>query len=174
MRDDAFTVRCKALRLVLTDVDGVMTDGTVLLLPDGQEAKTFHIRDGLALVWARRAGLLTGILSGRSSEAVAHRAAELGMAIVRQGVPDKGLVFREILAEHHLAPYQVAYVGDDVNDLPVLREVGLSAAPADAVFEVRSEAFLITEARGGQGCLREFLEAVLRARGDWDRFVQEA
>jgi 3-deoxy-D-manno-octulosonate 8-phosphate phosphatase (KDO 8-P phosphatase) len=173
MRDDAFTARCKPLRLILTDVDGVMTDGTVLLLPDGQEAKSFHIRDGLALVWARRAGLMTGILSGRASEAVVRRAAELGMSVVRQGVRDKGVVFRDILAEHKLAPHEVAYVGDDVNDLPVLREVGLSAAPADAAFEVRSEAFMITEARGGQGCLREFLEAVLRARGDWDRFVRE-
>lgn len=173
MKDDAFTARCKPLRLVLTDVDGVMTDGTVLLLPDGQEAKAFHIRDGLALAWARRAGLMTGILSGRASEAVARRAAELGMSVVRQGVRDKGAVFRDILAEHKLAPHEVAYVGDDVNDLPVLREVGLSAAPADAAFEVRSEAFMITEARGGQGCLREFLEAVLRARGDWDRFVRE-
>jgi|SRR3990172_2658532 len=173
MRDDAFTARCKPLRLVLTDVDGVMTDGTVLLLPDGQEARAFHIRDGLALAWARRAGLLTGILSGRASEAVARRAAELGMAVVRQGVRDKGLVFREILAEHQLAPHEVAYVGDDVNDLPVLREVGLSAAPADAAFEVRAEVFMITEARGGRGCLREFLEAILKARGAWDRLVQE-
>lgn len=173
MRDDAFTVRCKPLRMILTDVDGVMTDGTVLLLPDGQEAKAFHIRDGLALAWARRAGLLTGILSGRASEAVARRAAELGMAVVRQGVRDKGLVFREILAELQLAPHEVAYVGDDVNDLPVLREVGLSAAPADAAFEVRAEVFMITEARGGRGCLREFLEAILKARGAWDRLVQE-
>ncbi len=173
MRDDAFTARCKPLRMVLTDVDGVMTDGTVLLLPDGGEAKAFHIRDGLALAWARRAGLLTGILSGRASEAVSRRAAELGMTVVRQGVRDKGRVFRELLAEHQLAPHEVAYVGDDVNDLPVLREVGLSAAPADAAFEVRAEVFMITEARGGCGCLREVLEAILKARGAWDRLVQE-
>jgi len=173
MRDDAFAARCKPLRLVLTDVDGVMTDGTVLLLPDGQEAKAFHIRDGLALAWARRAGLMTGILSGRASDAVARRAAELEMTVVRQGVRDKSAVFREILAEHELSAHEVAYIGDDVNDLSVLRQVGLSAAPADAAFEVRSEVFMITDARGGQGCLREVLEAVLRARGDWDRFVSE-
>lgn len=172
MRDSAFAARCKPLRLVLTDVDGVMTDGTILLLPDGQEASAFHIRDGLALVWARRSGLMTGILSGRASGGVARRAAELGMTVVRQGVRDKCAAFGEILAEHGLSPHEVAYIGDDVNDLSVLRQVGLSAAPADAAFEVRSEVFLITDARGGEGCLREFLEAVLRARGDWDRFLQ--
>src|SRR5262245_62533796 len=99
MKSEALAERCRALRLVLTDVDGVMTDGTVLLLPDGGEAKSFHIRDGLAVVLAHRTGLRTGIVSGRSSESVARRAAELGMAVVRQGVRDKAEALREILAE---------------------------------------------------------------------------
>lgn len=171
MKDEALAERCRALRLILTDVDGVMTDGTVLLLPDGGEAKAFHIRDGLALVMARRAGLRTGLVSGRASAVVERRAAELGMAVVRQGVADKAKVFREILADEGLAAHEVAYMGDDVNDLPVLREAGLSAAPADAPLEVRLEAFMVTEARGGQGCLREFVEAVLRARGEWETTV---
>ncbi|MFN8091520.1 MAG: HAD-IIIA family hydrolase [Vicinamibacteria bacterium] len=171
MKDEALAERCRALKLILTDVDGVMTDGTVLLLPDGGEAKAFHIRDGLALVMARRAGLLTGLVSGRSSAVVERRAAELGLSVVRQGVRDKAAVLREILAEHGLAAHEVAYMGDDVNDLAVLREVGLSAAPADAPLEVRLEAFMVTEARGGQGCLREFVESILRARDDWDRTV---
>jgi 3-deoxy-D-manno-octulosonate 8-phosphate phosphatase (KDO 8-P phosphatase) len=171
MKDEALAERCRALKLILTDVDGVMTDGTVLLLPDGGEAKAFHIRDGLALVLAGRAGLRTGLVSGRASAVVERRAAELGMAVVRQGVRDKAAVLREILAEQELASHEVAYMGDDVNDLAVLREVGLSAAPADAPLEVRLEAFMVTEARGGQGCLREFVEAILRARGDWDRAV---
>ena len=171
MKDEALAERCRALKLILTDVDGVMTDGTVLLLPDGGEAKSFHIRDGLALVLASRAGLRTGLVSGRESAVVERRAAELGMAVVRQGVRDKAAVLREILAEQGLAAHEVAYMGDDVNDLPVLREVGLSAAPADAPLEVRLEAFMVTEARGGRGCLREFVEAILRARDEWDRAV---
>jgi 3-deoxy-D-manno-octulosonate 8-phosphate phosphatase (KDO 8-P phosphatase) len=171
MKDRALTERCRALRLVLCDVDGVMTDGTVLLLPDGQEARSFHVRDGLALVLAHRAGLRTGVLSGRSSESMSRRAAELGMEVVRQGATDKGAALREICAEQGLEAHEVAYMGDDVNDLPVLAEVGLSAAPVDAPLEVRLQAFMVTEAGGGQGCVREFIEAILRARGDWDAAV---
>jgi YrbI family 3-deoxy-D-manno-octulosonate 8-phosphate phosphatase len=167
-RHDLLVARCRRLKLVLSDVDGVMTDGRVLLLPDGGEAKAFDIKDGLGVVLAHRAGLRTGILSGRSSPAVARRAAELGMAVVLQGVSDKATAFRELLAREHLRPEEVAYVGDDVNDLPVMVEAGLSAAPADAPLEVRARAFMVTDARGGRGCLREFLEAILRARGDWE------
>jgi 3-deoxy-D-manno-octulosonate 8-phosphate phosphatase (KDO 8-P phosphatase) len=167
--DEALAQRCRGLKLILSDVDGVMTDGTVLLLPDGREARSFHIRDGVAIVMARKAGLLTGLLSGRVSEAVTRRAAELEMAVVRQGVSDKGAALREILAEQGLTAQEVAYIGDDLNDLPVMNAVALSAAPADAPFQVRAQAFMVMEARGGGGCLREFVEAILRARGDWER-----
>ena len=168
-KDEALAERCRGLKLILTDVDGVMTDGTILLLPDGGEAKAFHIRDGLAVVLAHHAGLRTGLVSGRASDAVARRAAELGMAVVRQGVRDKGAALREILAEQGLGAQEVAYIGDDVNDLEVMHAVALSAAPADAPFEVRSQAFMVMDERGGRGCLREFVEAILRARGDWER-----
>jgi 3-deoxy-D-manno-octulosonate 8-phosphate phosphatase (KDO 8-P phosphatase) len=166
---DALADRCRRLKLVLSDVDGVMTDGTVLFLPGGGEARSFHVRDGLGVVLAQRAGLRIGILSGRASGDVEHRARELGISIVRQGVADKAAVLREILAELGLAANEAAYIGDDVNDLSILREVGLSAAPADAPFEVRAQTEMVTQAGGGRGCLREFLEAILRARGDWDR-----
>jgi len=169
MKDQALAERCRRLRLILTDVDGVMTDGTVLLLPDGQEAKAFHIRDGLAILLAHGAGLKTGLVSGRASPSVDRRAAELKMSVVRQGIRDKGAALREILEQESLAPHEVAYIGDDVNDLPILQVVGLSAAPADAPLEVRAQAFMVMEARGGAGCLREFVEAILRARGDWER-----
>ena len=171
MKDEALAERCRALKLVLTDVDGVMTDGTILLMADGTEAKAFHIRDGLAIVLAHRAGLKTGVLSGRSSKAVAIRAAELGMAIVRQGISDKGAALREILLSERLEAHEVAYIGDDVNDLPVMQAVSLTAAPADAPLDVRAQAFMVMEARGGQGCLREFVESILRARGDWERVL---
>jgi 3-deoxy-D-manno-octulosonate 8-phosphate phosphatase (KDO 8-P phosphatase) len=174
VKDQALAERCRALRLVLCDVDGVMTDGSVLLLPDGGEAKAFHVRDGFAVVLAHAAGLRTGLISGRSSEVVARRAIELGMAVVRQGVHDKREALGEVLAEQGLDARQVAYVGDDLNDLPVMGEVGLSAAPADAPLEVRAQAFMVLEAAGGRGCLREFVEAVLRARGDWERAVAAA
>lgn len=169
MKDKLLSVRCRALKLLLSDVDGVMTNGSLLLLPDGGEAKAFHVRDGLAVVLAHAAGLRTGLLSGRASDVVARRAAELGMAVVRQGVKDKGLALREIMAELRIEAHEVAYLGDDLNDLPVLTAVGLSAAPRDAVFEVRAEVFMALEAKGGEGCLREFVEAILKARGDWER-----
>lgn len=169
MKDAQLAERCRRLRLLLTDVDGVMTDGSLLLLPDGREAKAFHVRDGLGIVLAHAAGLRTGLLSGRRSEAVEERARELGMAVVRQDVRDKAAALRELLASEGLEAREVAFIGDDLNDLPVLREVGLSAAPADAPLEVRSEAFMVMSAPGGRGCLREFVEAILRARGDFER-----
>jgi len=166
MKDAALAERCRAIKLLLSDVDGVMTDGTLLLLPDGQEAKAFHIRDGLGIVLAHHAGLRTGLVSGRASEVVARRAQELGMAVVRQGVRDKAAALREILTQQHLEGHEVAYIGDDLNDLPLLAEVGLTAAPADAPYEVRAEVYMVLSAAGGRGCLREFIEAILRARGD--------
>ena len=171
MKDQALAARCRGLRLIVTDVDGVLTDGTVLLLPEGGEAKAFHIRDGLAVVLARRAGLPTALLSGRTSEAVSRRARELGIETVRQGVADKGAAFAELLASFGLAAHQAAYMGDDVNDLAAMTQAGLSAAPADAAFEVRAQAYMVTDARGGHGCFREFVEAILRARGEWDALV---
>src|SRR5688572_30482319 len=146
-----------------------MTNGTVLFLPGGGEARAFHVRDGLGVVLAHRAGLRTGIVSGRQSADVEQRARELGIALVRQGVADKAAALGEILDAEGLGAHEVAYIGDDVNDLSVMRAVGLSAAPADAPFEVRAQAEMVTQAAGGAGCLREFLEAILRARGDWDR-----
>jgi 3-deoxy-D-manno-octulosonate 8-phosphate phosphatase (KDO 8-P phosphatase) len=168
MKAEALARRCKALKLLLTDVDGVMTDGRILFLPDGAEARAFHVRDGLAIALARAAGLRTGLISGRRSPEVARRASELGMEVVEQGVADKGACLREVLARLGLAPAEVAYIGDDLNDLPVLEEVGLSAAPADAPFEVRDAVYMVMDRRGGEGCLREFVEAILRARGEWD------
>jgi 3-deoxy-D-manno-octulosonate 8-phosphate phosphatase (KDO 8-P phosphatase) len=168
MKGQALADRCRKLRLVLSDVDGVLTDGTILFLPDGRELKPFHIRDGLGIVLAQRAGLRVGIVSGRKSDVVSRRAAELGMTIVLQGVVDKRAALRELLQREGLQPSQVAYIGDDLNDLAAMQEVGLSAAPADAAREVREQAFMLTDARGGHGCLRDLLEAILRARGDWD------
>ena len=171
MKAEALAERCRRLRLVLSDVDGVLTDGRVWLMPGVDEGRSFHIRDGLGVVLAQRAGLRVGLLSGRASQAISQRARDLGIDVVLQGVDDKLAALRELLAHERLAPAEVAYVGDDLNDLGVLGEVGLSAAPADAAFEVRAQALMLLETPGGHGCLREFIEAILRARGQWEGLV---
>lgn len=163
-----FGVRAANLRLLLFDVDGVLTDGSVNVDANGAEMKRFHIRDGAALAYAQRAGLLTGVLSARASGATTARTRELNMAVVMQGVADKRAALNAILTDHGLAPEEVAYMGDDLVDLPVLRMVGLSAAPADAAPEVAAIAHYVSWHSGGDGAVREFIEAVLKARGQWD------
>lgn len=163
-----FGARAASVRLLLFDVDGVLTDGSVNVDASGAEMKRFHIRDGAALVWAQRAGLMTGVLSARSSAATTARVTELKMAVSAQGVADKRVALDEILRQHKLAASEVAYMGDDLVDLPVLRAVGLSAAPADAAAEVAAVAHFVSWHPGGQGAVREFIEAVLKARGQWD------
>ena len=173
MACDEATLEAKArgVRLLLFDVDGVLTDGTVLIHPDGSESKVFAIKDGIAIVIAQRHGLLTGVLSGRASAATVHRARQLGMAIVHENVATKVGTYERILAAHGLRDEEVAYMGDDLLDLAVLMRAGLSAAPADAAPEVRERVDWISRARGGQGAARELVEVVLRARREWDAAV---
>jgi 3-deoxy-D-manno-octulosonate 8-phosphate phosphatase (KDO 8-P phosphatase) len=163
--------RAARLKLLLFDVDGVLTDGRLDIDADGRESKRYHIRDGTALVWARQAGLLTGLLSARSSLSTAERARQLGISIVRQGADDKLRAYDEILSEHGLRDEEVAYMGDDLLDLPVLRRVGLSSAPADAVGDVRTRVHWVSERGGGCGAVRDFIEQVLRARQQWDAIL---
>ena len=148
-------------------MDGVLTDGLLHVGADGEAYKSFHVRDGLAVKLARVAGLEVGLLSARSSEIVARRAAELGIVEVLQGHEEKGAAFEELLARRSLVPEEFAYVGDDLHDLPVLRSVGLSVAPADAVLQVRATVDYVTEAGGGRGCVRELVERILVARDAW-------
>ena len=168
---DDLTALARGVRLLLFDVDGVLTDGRILLHADGSESKQYHIRDGTGLVLARRSGLLTGLLSARTSASTTERARQLQIPIVRQGASDKLTVYQEILAEHGLADGEVAFMGDDVQDLPVLTRVGLSCAPADAVPEVRARSRWISSRGGGAGAVRELIELVLRAQGTWDELV---
>jgi 3-deoxy-D-manno-octulosonate 8-phosphate phosphatase (KDO 8-P phosphatase) len=163
-----FRLRASGLRLLLFDVDGVLTDGSVNVDADGRDMQRFFIRDGAALVWARQAGLMTGVLSGRVSPATSLRATDLGMTVIELGVDDKRAAFAAILARHALTADEVAYMGDDLMDLPVLRTCGLSAAPADAAPEVSELAHFVAWHSGGSGAVREFVEAVLKARGQWD------
>jgi len=160
------------LKLLLLDVDGVLTDGTILLHQDGGESKAFHIRDGAAIVWAQRAGLKIGLLSGRASEATSQRAMQLGITLVVQGAADKLAAYEGILRDSALVDAQVGYMGDDLQDLPVLRRVGFSAAPADATPEVRGRVHWVSERRGGHGAVRELIEHILRTQGAWDTAVE--
>ena len=165
--------RVADIRLLLFDVDGVLTDGVVLMHADGSEAKGFHIRDGAAMVWAQRAGLTVGWLSARSSGATTHRAAQLAIRLVVQGAHSKLAAYERILRDTGLSDNAVAYMGDDLLDLPVLTRVGLAAAPADAAAEVISRVHWVGTARGGRGAVREFIEMVLRAQNRWDTVLRE-
>jgi 3-deoxy-D-manno-octulosonate 8-phosphate phosphatase (KDO 8-P phosphatase) len=155
------------IRLLLFDVDGVLTDGTIVVHADGSESKQFNIRDGAGIVWAQRAGLTIGLLSARTAEATAIRAAQLGIKIVSQGTANKLAGYEQILATEGLTDDQVSYMGDDLQDLPVLRRAGFSAAPADAAPEVRAAVQWISASGGGHGAVRECIEHVLRAQGQW-------
>ena len=164
MKDRLLKERCLRLKLILTDVDGVMTDGSIFVMPDGEEARVFNVRDGYGILLAHAAGIETGLITGRASLTVTARAKALGMSVVKQGSMDKSRALDEILAEKSLAPHEVAYIGDDYPDLPVLLRVGLSAVPQDAPLALKEAAFMILSQPGGRGALREFIESILRAR----------
>jgi 3-deoxy-D-manno-octulosonate 8-phosphate phosphatase (KDO 8-P phosphatase) len=165
--------KASRVRLLLFDVDGVLTDGVVVMHADGSESKGFHIRDGAAIVWAQRAGLKVGLLSARSSGATTHRAAQLAVRIVSQGVGNKLSAYEQIIRDAGVDDSAVAYMGDDLLDLPVLRRAGLSAAPADAAAEVRERVDWVSAATGGRGAARELIELVLRAQQRWDSVLQQ-
>jgi 3-deoxy-D-manno-octulosonate 8-phosphate phosphatase (KDO 8-P phosphatase) len=159
--------------LLLFDVDGVLTDGVVVMHGDGSESKGFHIRDGAAIVWAQRSGLPVGLLSARTSAATSHRATQLAIRLVLQGVPSKLTGYEQILRTSAIEDAAVAYMGDDLLDLPVIARVGLSAAPADAAPEVRDRVDWVSRHDGGRGAVREFIEFVLRAQGRWDAVTRD-
>ena len=169
------TLEAKAARvkLALFDVDGVLTDGTVLIHADGSESKRFDIKDGAALVWAQRVGLRVGLVSARPSPVTNQRAAELRIRLLVQSQGPKIRAYQHILRKERLGDAEVAYMGDDLLDLPVLLRAGLSAAPADAVHDVRRRVDYVTAAAGGHGAVRELVELLLRAQGRWESFVAE-
>ncbi|MDR0548037.1 MAG: HAD hydrolase family protein [Deltaproteobacteria bacterium] len=156
------------LKWVGFDVDGVMTDGGIILNDLGEESKRFHSRDGHGLKMLARAGLSIGIITGRQSQVVALRAKELGLTDPRQGSTDKLATYLEILEEKGLKPEETAFAGDDLVDLPVLRRVGLAMAPADACPEALAAAHFVSKAKGGHGAVREMVEFILKGQGLWD------
>ena len=164
--------RAKGIRLLLMDCDGVLTDGRLELLADGDEQKTFHARDGQGISLFHRAGLKTGIISGRTSSAVERRARELEMTYVRQDVHGKVKVFEEFLTEAKMSAEECAFVGDDLPDIPVMRRVGLAIAVADAVAEAKQAAHYVTEHTGGHGAVREVTDLILKAQGRWEGLME--
>lgn len=167
-----FTELCRRVELILSDVDGVLTDGGIWYDNQGVELKQFHIRDGLGIKLWQRAGFRFGVLTARSSHIVKLRACELAVDFVRQGFEEKLPVTMEILKELQLAPENACFIGDDLTDLPVMRHVGLGVAVADAASEVRSAAGFVTRLPGGRGAVREVVETILKAKGRWEDVIQ--
>jgi 3-deoxy-D-manno-octulosonate 8-phosphate phosphatase (KDO 8-P phosphatase) len=170
--------RARKIHLLLMDVDGVLTDGRVNLVPlaDGTvvEMKSFHSQDGAGLKLARAAGLRTGVISGRNSPAVTRRAQEVGMEFVHQGCPEKLPAYEEIIRAAGVGDVEVAYIGDDLPDIPVLERVGLALATGNAVAEVRRAAHHVARCSGGEAGVRELIELILKARGAWLRVITNA
>ena len=160
--------RAQAIKLAIFDVDGVLTDGRLYFLTDGSEFKTFNTLDGQGIKMLIASGVRTAIISGRSTPVVEKRANNLGIQHLYQGREDKLVVLDELLGELGLNYAQVAYLGDDLPDLPVIRRVGLGMAVANAAGFVRQHAHGVTEARGGEGAAREFCELIMRAQGNLD------
>jgi 3-deoxy-D-manno-octulosonate 8-phosphate phosphatase (KDO 8-P phosphatase) len=163
--------RAARVKLLLMDCDGVLTDGRVWLFDNGEEQKGFHTRDGLGIDLLQRAGLRSGIISGRTSNAVQKRAEGLGMSFIRQGCVQKQQAFDETLAQAGVDNLEVAYIGDDINDVPLILQSGLGVAVADAAQEARERAHYVTNAAGGSGAVREVCELILKAQGRWDELI---
>ncbi len=163
-KSDTNKEKAKKIRFLLLDVDGIMTDGKIILDGHGNEFKAFHIHDGHGIYLLKKAGIEVGIISGRSAKAVEYRARELHIKEVHQDVRDKVKVYEEIKAKYHLIDESVAFMGDDLIDLPLLHKVGLSATAADAVSEVQEVVDMVTEEKGGQGAVREVIDFILRTK----------
>jgi 3-deoxy-D-manno-octulosonate 8-phosphate phosphatase (KDO 8-P phosphatase) len=164
--------RARPLRLLILDVDGVLTDGSLYFDSKGETLKVFHVRDGHGLKMLQRAGLEVALVSGRRSDAAYHRARELDLNRFYEGVRDKIAILKELLAALNLTPSQVAAVGDDLVDLPLFRRVGLAVAVADAVPEVRAAAHWVTSLPGGKGAVREVCDLILKAQGQWEDLIR--
>ncbi len=159
--------RAQNIKWILMDVDGTLTDGTLLVLPDGEELKTYNVRDGLGILLAHLAGLKTGIITGKTSKSLEIRSEKLKITELHQGILDKKPVLDDILERNGLRTHEVAFIGDDLGDLEVIKSVGFSAAVADAHTEVKKHSHFICEKPGGQGADREFIEFILSTQEKW-------
>ncbi|MFQ6617485.1 MAG: KdsC family phosphatase [Fidelibacterota bacterium] len=160
--------RIKKIKMILTDVDGVLTDGS-LMLGDGElELKSFNVHDGFAIYLAKRAGLKVGFITGRTSRAVERRAKELGIDVLYQGELNKRIPYEKVKSEYELDDDEIAFIGDDFLDLVILKKVGFSASVANAREEVKRHVHYVTSAKGGDGAFREIIDLILKEKGLWE------
>jgi 3-deoxy-D-manno-octulosonate 8-phosphate phosphatase (KDO 8-P phosphatase) len=169
---DSLTERLQAIKAVILDVDGVLTDGGIYYDPTGREIKRFHVADGLGIELLRLAGFRVVIVSGRVSEALTRRAAELKVTDCYQGVRDKKSHLEKLRQQWQMKVEELLYVGDDLNDLPAFEAVGVRVAVANADAMLKAQAHYVTKATGGNGAVREVCEWLLKARGDWEKAVE--
>ena len=173
MKTNAWPQKLKDIRLLLLDVDGVLTDGSIIYNDGGGETKVFNAKDGLGLRLVIRAGIKVGFVTGRKSNALHHRCRDLGIELMYDGVQHKARLLDEIVEQTGVSAEATAFIGDDIPDLSMMRRVGLSIAVADAHEFVRRNADWVTSAAGGRGAVREVCDALLKATGSWDKMVAE-
>jgi 3-deoxy-D-manno-octulosonate 8-phosphate phosphatase (KDO 8-P phosphatase) len=169
---EAIIEKVRRIKLLILDVDGVLTDGRITYTDDGRELKSFNVRDGHGIKLLMRSGVDCAVITARSSNIVERRCEELGIERLYQGATTKLSAFEELLAKCSLDASETAYVGDDLIDLPVLRRVGFSCAPTDAVVEVRGMVDCVTEASGGRGAVREVVEIILKIQDKWEEVTE--
>ena len=160
------------IKAIFFDVDGVLTDGKIVYDDSGKEIKNFHVKDGLIISYLKKAGILTGGISGRESPAVARRFAELKIDFCHQGIVDKAMAFEKLILHYNLKSKEVAFIGDDLNDLPVFRLAGFAVCPADTFDYIKEKADLVTKAKGGEGVLREVADLILEAKGYLEKILK--
>ncbi len=164
--------RIRKIQVVVFDVDGVLTDGSIIYDDEGRELKVFNVKDGHGIKLLKRCGIECAIMTSRRSRVVDRRAEELGIEMVIQGAKDKLAAYREFLDATGYSDEEIAYVGDDLVDLPVMRRVGLAISVCDAVEEAREVAHYVTENRGGRGAAREVAELIIKTKGLWDKVME--
>ena len=160
------------IKLVLLDVDGTLTDGGIYRGNNGEELKRFNVKDGYAIVNARKLGIEFGIITGRKSELVEIRSNELKIKYLYQGISEKTVILKEIMQKTGLKKEEIAYMGDDLNDILIMKQSGLTGAPKDAADEVIQIADFVSEKNGGSGAVREFVEYILKKDGKWETFLK--
>ena len=164
--------KASLIKAIFFDVDGVLTDGKIIYDDTGKETKHFNVKDGYIISHLKKAGIIVGIITGRDSKVVSLRATELKLDFCHQGIVDKLEVLEKLVAFHKLKRKQVAYIGDDINDLGALKNCGLSVCPADAISYVKDKVDIVTQAKGGQGVVREVADLVLASQGLMDKILK--
>ena len=160
------------IKLILLDVDGTLTDGGIYRDNNGEEFKKFNVKDGYVIINARKLGIDFGIITGRKSELVRIRAEELKIKYLYQGISEKVLILEELMESYNLKKEEIAYMGDDLNDLGIMKKVELKGAPQDAVSEVKDIADFVSSKKGGEGAVREFVEFILKKEEKWSKFLE--